>query len=156
MPDIKNYKLVALIPAYNEARHLSTVVTRALVYLPVLVVDDGSTDDTAGVAEVTRRVPNQDKGAALRTGFRYAIEQGNDSVLTLDADGQHDPAEIPKFKHTYCVDHPDLLIGARDFSHMPPIRRLANTLGKWTFSWAVGQPVRNKQSGSRLLSYWMM
>ena len=69
-------------------------------FLPVVVVDDGSTDDTAAQAEaagavVLRQVPNAGKGAALRAGFRYALEQGAPAVVTLDADGQHDPAEIP-------------------------------------------------------------
>jgi glycosyltransferase involved in cell wall biosynthesis len=129
--------------------------------MPVLVVDDGSSDETAVVAEtagaaVLRQWPNQGKGAALRAGFRWAIEQDYQAVLTLDADGQHDPAEIPHFLHAYQTNQLDLLIGARDFRQMPPVRRLANSLGGWSFSWAVGQSIRDNQSGYRLLSHRMM
>ena len=94
--------VIALIPAYNEGERVADVVTRTLKYLPVLVVDDGSSDDTASVAEaagatVHRYIPNQGKGVALQTGFRQAMEMGHDAVITLDADGQHDPDEIPRF-----------------------------------------------------------
>jgi glycosyltransferase involved in cell wall biosynthesis len=149
--------VLALIPAYNEATHVSQVVTGTRAHLPVLVVDDGSTDDTASRAEeagadVLRQVPNRGKGVALRAGFAYALDQGYEAVLTLDADGQHDPAEIPLFLDVYATRHTDLIIGARDFHHMPPIRRLSNTVGCWTFSWAMGQPIRDNQSGYRLIS----
>jgi len=150
-------KLLALIPAYNEAAHVADVVAGVRAHLPVLVVDDGSTDDTAACAEaagaiVLRQVPNQGKGTALRAGFRQALDEGYDAVLTLDADGQHDPAEIPEFLHTYAARHADLIIGARDFSQMPPVRRLSNTVGRWAFSWAIGQPIHDNQSGYRLIS----
>ena len=79
---------------------------RARDYLPVVVVDDGSTDDTAARAEtagatVLRQVPNAGKGAALRAGFRHALEAGVAAVVTLDADGQHDPDEIPAFLEAF-------------------------------------------------------
>jgi glycosyltransferase involved in cell wall biosynthesis len=150
-------KVLALIPAYNEAAHVAEVVTGARAHLPVLVVDDGSTDNTAVRAEeagadVLRQVPNRGKGVALQSGLGYALDKGYEAVLTLDADGQHDPAEIPQFLHVYATRHTDLIIGARDFRHMPPIRRLSNTVGRWTFSWAIGQPIRDNQSGYRLIS----
>ena len=115
--------------------------------LPVVVVDDGSTDDTAAQAEaagatVIRQVPNQGKGAALRAGFRHALEQGADAVVTLDADGQHDPDEIPVFLAAFARDRPELVIGRRDFSQMPAARRVSNTLGGWVFSAAVGRGSR--------------
>ena len=72
--------------------------------------------------------------------------------MTLDADGQHDPAEIPKFLEVYRRDQADLIIGARRFSQMPPVRRLANSLGRRAFSWALGQEVPDNQSGYRLIS----
>ncbi|MEW5961659.1 MAG: glycosyltransferase family 2 protein [Chloroflexota bacterium] len=153
--------ILALLPAYNEARRLPPVIAGVRAHLPALVVDDGSGDDTANAAAaagaaVVRQKPNQGKGAALRAGFRQALEQGYEAVLTLDADGQHDPAEIPTFLHTYRQRQADLIIGSRDFSQMPPVRRLSNTLGGWAFSWAVGQPIRDNQSGYRLLSRRMM
>jgi glycosyltransferase involved in cell wall biosynthesis len=99
-----------------------------------------------------RQTPNQGKGAALRTGFRWALAENYEAILTLDADGQHDPAEIPKFLDAYDTHHADLIIGARNFSQMPLVRRLANSLGRWSFSWALSQPVRDNQSGYRLIS----
>jgi glycosyltransferase involved in cell wall biosynthesis len=154
-------RVLALIPAYNEASHIASVVAGALADLPVWVVDDGSTDDTAARARasgaaVLRQTPNQGKGAALRAGFRQAIHEGYDAVLTLDADGQHDPTEIPKFLRAYNAGHANLIIGQRDFSQMPPIRRLANSLGQWSFSWALGQHIPDNQSGYRLVDRQLM
>lgn len=153
--------ILALIPAYNESAHISDVVRQTRSHLPVLVVDDGSKDETAARAEeagaqVLRQMPNQGKGVALRAGFSWALAQGYDAVITLDADGQHDPAEIPQFLAQFQRTEADLIIGARDFSQIPPIRRLANTLGRQVFSWALGQPVQDNQSGYRLLSRRMM
>ncbi len=154
-------EIIALIPAYNEQDHIADVVRRALPYLPVLVVDDGSRDATAGCAEATgaavlRQIPNQGKGAALRAGFRRTLEEGRAAALTLDADGQHDPAEIPRFLEAYAARRADLIIGVRDFSQMPFTRRIANTAGRRAFSWAVGQPIPDNQSGYRLISRRLM
>ena len=153
--------VLALIPAYNEASSIGTVIEGTLPHLRVLVVDDGSSDGTAARAEeyqvnVLRQQPNQGKGAALRAGFTWALTEGFEAVLTLDADGQHDPAEIPKFLLAYEEGNPDLIIGARDFSQIPLVRRFANTIGRWSFSWALGEPVRDNQSGYRLLSRRMI
>jgi glycosyltransferase involved in cell wall biosynthesis len=153
--------ILALIPAYNEAQRIGAVVAGAAQYLPVLVLDDGSTDDTAAVAlrygaTVLSQRPNQGKGAALKAGFHQAIASGYVGTLTLDADGQHDPGEIPKFLQAYQAREADLIVGARDFSQIPPVRRAANTLGRWSFSWAVGRPVHDNQSGYRLISRRLM
>jgi glycosyltransferase involved in cell wall biosynthesis len=150
-------QVLAIIPAYNESTRIAHVVTGACAHLPVLVVDDGSVDNTAAKAEeagakVLRQAPNQGKGAALRAGFRCALDGDFEAVLTLDADGQHDPDEIPQFLHAYAERGSDLIIGARDFQRIPLVRRIANTLGRWTFSWALGQPVQDNQSGYRLIS----
>jgi len=156
-PTSNRSPILALIPAYNEGHRVAAVATAAHKLLPTLVVDDGSNDDTAEhaegtPAEVFRQTPNQGKGAALRTGFRMAMERGYDAVLTLDADGQHDPAEIPKFQEAWQARHADLIIGSRDFRQMPPVRRFANTVGTWCFSWALGTHIPDNQSGYRLLS----
>jgi glycosyltransferase involved in cell wall biosynthesis len=160
-PPTAKLRLLALIPAYNEGQRVAQVIAGACEHLPVLVVDDGSKDDTAAQAEsagatVIHQVPNQGKGAALRAGFRWALDEGYDAVITLDADGQHDPAEIPAFLDVYTARQPDLIIGARGFSQMPVVRRFSNTLGRWLFSWALGQPVRDNQSGYRLVSRRLM
>ena len=150
-------RILALIPAHNEAARIAPVVMAAVAMLPVLVVDDGSTDDTAGRsrdagATVISQRPNQGKGAALRAGFRWAIEHGFDAVVTLDGDGQHDPTEIGRFVSAYEAGRPDLVIGARNFRRMPPLRRLANGAGTLLFSWAVGRHIADNQSGYRLVS----
>jgi len=150
--------IVALIPAHDEAPRIASVVAATVDQLPVIVVDDGSTDATtvrareAG-ADVIEQRPNQGKGAALRTGFRRALADGADAILTLDADGQHDPAEIRRFLAAWAAEpRPDLVIGQRSFRAMPPVRRLSNELGRIAFSWAVGQPIPDNQSGYRLVS----
>jgi glycosyltransferase involved in cell wall biosynthesis len=154
--------IVALIPGYNEGPRIAEVVRGAAAYLPVLVVDDGSTDDTvdqarASNATVIEQRPNQGKGAALRAGFRRALAGGAEAVLTLDADGQHDPAHVPAFLAAWAADpRPDLVIGRRNFRAMPPIRRLSNVLGGRAFSWAVGRPIPDNQSGYRLVSRRIM
>jgi glycosyltransferase involved in cell wall biosynthesis len=149
--------IVAVIPAYNEASRIGPVVDAACVYLPVIVVDDGSTDGTAARARtagarVIEQRPNRGKGAALRVGFREALGGGAVAVLTLDADGQHDPADIAAFLRAFDHQPVDLIVGRRNFRRMPPVRRLANGLGRLVFSYAVGRPIPDNQSGYRLLS----
>jgi glycosyltransferase involved in cell wall biosynthesis len=153
-------RVVAVIPGYQEGPRIAAVVEAARRHLPVLVVDDGSTDDTAANAEaagaeVLRQIPNQGKGAALRAGFRRALDDGYDGILTLDADGQHDPAEIPRFLEAFGAApaglRPELVVGCRNFARMPPVRRLSNTLGGAMFSRAVGRHIPDNQSGYRLL-----
>ena len=154
--------IVALIPGYNEGPRIRRVVNAAATYLPVFVVDDGSRDDTAAQARaagatVIEQRPNQGKGAALRAGFRRALADGADAVVTLDADGQHDPAEVPALLAAWAVKpRPDLVIGRRDFAAMPLVRRLSNELGGRAFSWAVGRPIPDNQSGYRLVSRRIM
>jgi glycosyltransferase involved in cell wall biosynthesis len=150
-------EVVALIPAYNADRFVGDVVRRARTHVPVVVVNDGSTDRTlaeaaAAGATVIDQQPNQGKGAALKRGFRALLEQGVAAVITLDADGQHDPDEIPLFVEKFRATGADLIIGERDFSKMPLVRRASNTVGRTAFSWAMGRRIRDNQSGYRLLS----
>ena len=149
--------VLIVIPAFNEAKSIAQVVRGARRHAPVLVVDDGSTDGTAAAAaaagaEVQIQTPNQGKGAALRAGFRRALELYYENVITLDADGQHDPREIPQFFYAYERGPVDLIVGRRRFDQMPLVRRLANTFGQWLFTWALGQTIPDNQSGYRLLS----
>jgi glycosyltransferase involved in cell wall biosynthesis len=155
-------RIVALIPGYNEGPRIGSVVRSTLEHLPVIVVDDGSTDDTAARAReagatVIAQRPNQGKGAALRAGFVRAMAAGYDAALTLDADGQHDPTEIPRFLDAWSSDpRPELVVGCRNFRAMPPLRRLSNELGGRAFSWAVGRQIPDNQSGYRLVSQRVM
>lgn len=153
--------ILALIPGYEEGPRIARVVQGARRHLPVLVIDDGSTDDTASQAEsagatVIRQAPNQGKGAALRAGFRYALGEGAQAVVTLDADGQHDPAEIPALLSALGASRPELIIGQRNFRSMPPVRRLSNTLGGLVLSAAVGKRIPDNQSGYRLIGRRLM
>jgi glycosyltransferase involved in cell wall biosynthesis len=161
MGDPATAPIVALIPAYDEGPRIAAVVSGARQHLPVVVVDDGSRDDTAdraaaAGATVLRQVPNAGKGAALRLGFGHALEAGCDAVVTLDADGQHDPTEIPGFLAAFASSRPELVIGRRDFSTMPPVRRMSNTLGGVVLSAAVGRSIPDNQSGYRLIGRTLM
>ena len=159
-------RILALVPAHDEAPRIGRVVEGARRHLPVLVVDDGSSDATAEVAEragatVIRQSPNLGKGAALRAGFAASLEAGAQAVITLDGDGQHDPAEIPAFlgEHARGViagEPAELIVGARSFRRMPPVRRLANWLGTVTLSAAVGRWIADNQSGYRLVGRRLM
>ena len=127
-------KVFALIPALNAEKSIGDVVHDCKQQLEtVIVIDDGSTDRTGDVARangaiVLRHDVNQGKGASLKTGFKYAIENNYDGVITLDADGQHLPSEIPKILAAAEENAGDLVIGGRShlFDHMLPRRRMAN------------------------------
>ncbi len=153
--------VIALIPAYNAEPFVGDVVRQARKHVPVVVVNDGSKDGTAQVAVdagalLIDQQPNQGKGAALQAGFTWALERNVRAVITLDADGQHDADEIGRFLERFRATQADLIIGARDFSQMPFVRRVSNTLGQRAFSWAMGRTVRDNQSGYRLLSRRLM
>jgi len=159
-------RIVALVPAHDEASQIGRVVEGARRHVPVLVVDDGSSDATAALAEragatVLRQSPNQGKGAALRAGFAAALDGGAEAVITIDGDGQHDPAEIPAFlgeraRRVIAGEPVELVIGARSFRRMPPVRRAANWLGTVTLSAAVGRWIADNQSGYRLVGRRLM
>ena len=153
--------ITGLVPAYQEGPRIGAVVEAARRHLPIVVVDDGSTDDTAAQAEaagatVLRQLPNAGKGAALRAGFRWALDRDIEALVTLDADGQHDPEEIPAFLDAYRIDRPELVIGQRDFREMPPVRRASNQLGGLLLSAALGRHVPDNQSGYRLIGRQLM
>ncbi|MFN2159789.1 MAG: glycosyltransferase family 2 protein [Anaerolineales bacterium] len=157
----ENAGITAIIPAYNESLRIGEVIRTARQFLPVLVVDDGSTDDTAEIsrlagANIISYSPNRGKGAALRAGFTHVLSSDCKAAVTLDADGQHDPGDIPGFLAYYRKTNSDLIIGMRDFRDMPLTRRLANSLGQLSFSWAVGGWIPDNQSGFRLLSKRLM
>jgi len=151
-------KVCVLIPAYNEARRVGAVVREVLDYCPdVVVIDDGSPDDTdklaaAAGATVLEHVRNQGKGAALQTGFDYARANGYDLAITLDADGQHAPSDIPAFLQAYERTHSPVLVGNRmgNVRDMPWNRRFVNRFMSDLLSRVMGQYVPDSQCGFRL------
>jgi glycosyltransferase involved in cell wall biosynthesis len=152
--------VIAIIPAYNEAGWVVDVVRGVRAFAPrVVVVDDGSTDGTgdearAASAEVIVHPANHGKGAAIITGLEYA--RGAAAVqwfLLLDGDGQHDPAEIPKFLSVARSAGADVVLGNRlaDAIHMPWERRWANRVGSWLVSCVCRRWLPDTQCGYRLL-----
>jgi glycosyltransferase involved in cell wall biosynthesis len=105
-------------------------------------------------AQVVSHAENRGKGAALKTGFAYALEHGFDAVVTLDADGQHLPSEIPKFLAAHAETGADLIIGGRAhlFGQMLPRRRFANRFSAWSIAYASKTKVTDSQSGFRFYS----
>jgi glycosyltransferase involved in cell wall biosynthesis len=153
-------RTLVVVPALNAEESIGGIVAECRrVNEHVLVVDDGSIDRTAAVArdagaEVVSHPVNRGKGAALKTGFAYALEHGFDAVVTLDADGQHLPREIPKFLAARAESGADLIIGGRAhlFGQMLPRRRLANRFSARTIAWISKTNVTDSQSGFRLYS----
>ncbi|HPS47077.1 MAG TPA: glycosyltransferase family 2 protein [Flexilinea sp.] len=150
-------KLVAVLPAYNEEKHISQVVRELKHYIDdIVVVDDGSVDRTKALAEaegvtVLSRGYNCGVGQTTKDGLAWALEHGFDAVILLDSDGQHAPSEIGRFIEKYERDHNKMIIGYRDYKQMPLFRRFTNTIGKFLLSHAVGQDLPDNQSGYRLV-----
>lgn len=152
-----NGRVVCVVPAFDAAGTLGDVlrgVRQSVPWATVVVTDDGSRDATADVAErwadhVVRLRPNRGKGAALRAGFDCALALGAGAVLTLDADGQHDPACAPALLEA--LGDADVVIGARARrgSRMPMHRRLTNALSSAAVSRCAGCEVTDAQSGFR-------
>jgi glycosyltransferase involved in cell wall biosynthesis len=145
----------AVIPAFNEESTIGRVVGAAREQVPdVVVVDDGSTDGTAreaaraGAVVLSHRA-NRGKGAALRTGFRHALDRRLDPVVTLDGDGQHDAGEIGRLVEA--LRDADLVIGSRPRSGrvMPKMRRLTNASSSALVSLLAGHRLHDVHSGFR-------
>jgi len=108
------------------------------------------------VRPVLEQRPNRGKGAALRAGFRRALSDGCEAVVTLDGDGQHDPSEIGRFLAAWQDGHPDLVVGRRDFLADAAGAPDRESVGGRAFSWAVGRRIPDNQSGYRLISRRLM
>ncbi|HEV8585362.1 MAG TPA: glycosyltransferase family 2 protein [Methylomirabilota bacterium] len=144
-----------LVPAYDEVATIADVVRRARVHAPVLVVDDGSTDGTgaaaaAAGAEVLRHARRLGKAQALRTGFAAARGRGATHVVTLDADGQHAPDEIPAL--LAAAGPRTLVVGTRPIGNgaLPPGRAEAIVVAGFFVNWASGLRLADTQSGFRV------
>lgn len=145
---------VAVIPAYNEATRIASVVAAALPHVDrVVVVDDGSADATADAARaagatVVRHPENCGAGAATMTGIEAARRMGADAVVTLDADEQHDANEIPQLLGAL-TDGVDVVFANRfgQKNNIPPIRRVFNALGNIVTFAATGMWIADSQCG---------
>jgi glycosyltransferase involved in cell wall biosynthesis len=150
--------VVAIIPAYSEERFIAQVVRQVLQYIKaVLVIDDGSSDRTAGNAEaagaiVVRHSTNLGKGAALKTGLRCGAAGDARFFLFLDGDGQHDPSDIPAFFAAINDSGADLIVGNRmnDAGSMPLVRRLTNQFMSWQIGKVCKITLPDSQCGFRL------
>jgi glycosyltransferase involved in cell wall biosynthesis len=146
-----------LIPAYNAVATLRAVVDECLAFtMPLVVVDDGSTDGTAQVLDglpvtLLTHSMNRGKGAALKTGFDWVIQQQHDGVVTLDADGQHDPGAIPRLLAEVDKKGYDCLLASRhsQFEEMAGLRKVWNRFGVWCIRKRTGFEITDSQSGFR-------
>lgn len=152
-------RVLIIIPAWNESRSIGTVVREVrdeLPYVDVLVVDDGSADDTAAVAQqagaaVARLPYNLGVGGAMRLGYRYAHRHGYDVAIQVDADGQHDPRYVPKLMDV--LSDADIVIGARfagegEYQVRGP-RKWAMGMLSLVLSWLAGTRLTDTTSGFR-------
>ncbi|MDZ7268328.1 MAG: glycosyltransferase family 2 protein [candidate division KSB1 bacterium] len=161
--DTSAVEVTAVLPAYNPGGAISKVLAEVSDYLPkdhILVVDDGSTDGLqqrvaeAGV-QVLRHERNRGKGAALRTAFDFVKRHStSQAIITLDADGQHPPREIPGFIRAFVETGADLIIGHRsfDFRVMPLARIASNRITSALLSRKLGVEIKDSQCGYRLHS----
>lgn len=154
-----NLRTLCVIPAYNAENNVAGVVLGVRNHLPdatVLIVDDGSTDETRIVArsvadETIEFAENQGKGTALQAAFAYAVDNGFDAVLTIDADGQHDPGFAPAMIDA--LENADVVVGTREIGgrSVPPHRRIANLISSWVTRVLSGASIRDSQSGYRAI-----
>lgn len=159
------YKIAVLIPTYNNGATLPAVLQDVLLYTPhVIVVNDGSTDNTAALLDDFPQVqqvsymPNRGKGIALRRGFKYASDQGYDYVITIDADGQHFADDLPVFLEKLQTEKKAIIIGARNLQqeNMPGKNTFANKFSNFWFYVMTGLKGPDTQSGYRLYPLYAM
>jgi glycosyltransferase involved in cell wall biosynthesis len=153
--------LAAVIPAYNAGPHLAGVIDRVARWVPrdrIVVVDDGSTDDTAAVAAAAgvaleAHGVNRGKGAAIRSGIARADALGVTWAILLDADGQHNPDEVPAFMARAAENDSDMVVGNRLEAHedMPWLRLATNHVTSGVVSMLAGRRVPDSQNGYRLI-----
>ena len=160
---------LVVIPAYNAALTLGEVLEEVHHFTEdLLVVDDGSTDETSKITKARKWVrthqieQNRGKGNALSAGLALGRKWGFSTAITMDADGQHNPREIPNFLEAYRKTQQHIIVGARfqDESekkeHVPFLRLLANRVSSRLLSWRLGKRIPDGQSGYRLYDLEMV
>jgi glycosyltransferase involved in cell wall biosynthesis len=164
VPGLDSLKRLAIVPAFNEEASVGRVIRELQEFDPgmdVVVVDDGSTDRTAGMADDAGahllRLPfNLGIGGAVQTGFRYAFEQGYDLAVRLDGDGQHIASELPKLLRPVVAGEADVVVGSRFGGggqyRSTAVRRVGIRFFAWTVSRMVGQKVTDTTSGFQAVS----
>ena len=152
-------KIAALVPALNESKNLASLIPAIQKWVrDVIVIDDGSTDDTAEVARragasVLHHPNNRGKGASLRTGFHYVLDKGYEGCLILDGDGQHSPEDIPAFLEHTSDPTVGVLIGNRmeETLTMPRLRRWTNAFMSFLLSCFLHENIPDTQCGFRYI-----
>jgi glycosyltransferase involved in cell wall biosynthesis len=156
IPGSTDPTVLVLVPALDESRTLASLLDWISVLgYPCLVVDDGSRDGSSEIAlahgaQLIRHSRRLGKGAALLTGFQFARQQGYRWVVTLDGDGQHDPAEIPRLMEVAIHSPRALILGMRGKSSAPWIRAGANRVADFFISRLAALPLQDTQSGFRV------
>ena len=154
-------KTCVIIPTYNEAKSIAGLIAairQNAADAAIVVIDDGSTDDTYRLAQksratVLRNETNEGKGACLAKGFNYAVLNGFDAVITMDGDGQHLPEDVAYFINLAKYSDSAMLIGNRmcNPKNMPYLRILTNKFMSWLISKAAKQKIYDTQCGFRLI-----
>jgi glycosyltransferase involved in cell wall biosynthesis len=157
-------KRIAIVPALNEEVTVGHVIDEIRAFdrgFDIVVVDDGSTDRTAGVAadrgaHVLRLPFNLGIGGAMQTGFRFAFEHGYDIAAQIDGDGQHDPSQLPKILAPVLAGEADLCVGSRFTGkgayRSSFLRRIGIKIFAGVVSAVVGQKVTDTTSGFRAVN----
>src|SRR5919112_1798593 len=157
--DKDNSVIVAIIPAYNESHSIQQITAEASKYVStIIVIDDGSKDNTADLAisknvKVVRNRRNMGKGTALKKGLIECLKYNPDIIVTLDADGQHDPADIPKLLEPIKNEEADIVIGSRcdnnSLSEIPIVRGFGLSFINFINRSLMKSTVKDSQSGFR-------
>ncbi len=152
LAQIAEFRRIAIVPALNEEETVGRVIDEIRAFDPgfdIVVVDDGSTDRTAGLAadrgaHVLRLPFNLGIGGAVQTGYRFAFERGYDIAVQVDGDGQHDPQQLPAILEPVLAGQADLCVGSRFASGSGYQSSFARRLGIRLFAWVVSAVVRQK------------
>ena len=153
MKESKNDRVLAIIPCYNEEATIASLILKTKRYVDdVLIIDDGSTDETVDIAKevgalVVSHKKNRGKAAAIKTGFTFALEHHYKYTITLDGDGQHNPKEIPILLDKMIEDKVDIALGIRygNTTEMPWWRKIGKRILDYVTSFGTGGFLNDSQ-----------